>query len=151
MLTYPITYDGRTFLPGGEVPAQPGPRLNCGHDAVPEGIAPGWYADGGGYTWCRADAQLIEAAEFAASDAYTAYLSLKLIVTGSGAVLAKVISQAASNLWTPTGGWYQRFDVRAVADDGSRWYGRSYSNTCLITLRRVKARQRVTTVRTELT
>lgn len=147
MLGYPVNYDGRTFLPGGEVPALAGQRLNCGHNAVPEGICPGWYVDGGGYTWCRADAQLIEAAEFAASDAYTAYLGPRLITTGAGTVLATVTSQGKASLYTPSGGWYQAFYIQAIASDGSRWYGRSYSSTCLITLRRVKVRRRVTTVR----
>ena len=136
MLAYPVTVQGRTFLPGGEIPPLRITRLNCGHAAVPEGITPGWYMDGYGYTWCKACAAVIEAAEFAASDAYLAYLTRTEVSTGAGTVLATVTSYRTSTHWTPTGGWYERYDIQARAGDGSRWHGRSSSGTCLITLRR---------------
>lgn len=138
MLAYPFVYNGRTFLPGGEVPALTSQRLNCGHDAVPEGSCPGWYIDDYGYTWCQACAHQIETAEFAQADAYTAYLGPHLITTGAGTILAIITSERKSEHYTPTGGWYMRYDVRATAGDGSRWYGRSSNGTCLITLHRAK-------------
>lgn len=138
MLAYPVVINERTYLPGGAVPSLPGTVANCGHPIQPEGITPGWFADGGGYIWCRTCAAVIEAAEFAASSAYTAYLSPSLVTTGAGTVLARVTSYRTSTHYTPTGGWWQRYDIRATAGDGSRWHGRSSSDTCLITLHRCK-------------
>jgi hypothetical protein len=153
MNTYPIIHEGRTFVPDGEIPTRRLARLNCGHAPAPvrkDSIAPG-YALRAGYTLCYACAGEWERADFAAASAYTAYLPARggsHVLTYTGTALARITERHTSPpRYTPTGGWYRVTWIRAVAPDGTLWWGRSTGDTCTVNMRRVKARRAVQAVR----
>jgi hypothetical protein len=107
----------------------------CGEPYAAHGIGTGYAQTPDGRTICYAHAETEERAAFAVADAWTAYDSGATITTWTGAVLARVESS-----WLTGGHAAGRMHhVRAIAPDGSRWWGKYLDgwSEC-VTLRRVK-------------
>ena len=107
-----------------------GDALGCGHPCPePSGIGTGFARDADGQTYCYPCAEDREVAAFAAADAYVAYdvpddrrdgRHGYRITTWTGRELARVTHRRIGR-----GGFGSRVAyLRAVAPDGSRWYGR---------------------------
>lgn len=98
--------------------------LDCGHAATPDGIIAGYAATCDGKRICIACAENRERSAFAVSDHYFAYLSgdLQKVTTWMGAKLARVVSSSTRRM-SGFAGRHTRVFFRAVAEDGSRWYG----------------------------
>ena len=122
------------------------PLLDCGHpagDTIPP--ASGIATDAEGRTYCYPCADAREAAAFAAADRYTAYETPWPSVYGYhlttwlGHELARVTSRRIGR-----GGFGSRVAyLRAIAADGSRWYGRHSADWSeLVTLHRCKGNGR---------
>lgn len=139
-MSYPITHDGRTFTPDGEITA-PGTRgvLNCGHAPGPASrITPG-YALIMNYTVCYACMDAWERSFMANSHAWTGYVSTaaRAVTTWTGGQLAVITSIRYSRpLWSSWCGTWRHMYVRAITPDGARWHGHGSDAKDLITLHR---------------
>ena len=119
--------------------------LDCGHPMTNRDASPGAgrAIDADGRTYCYPCAGAMEAAAFLAADTYTAYdVAVDgrdahhgyTITTWTGHTLAHVHDR-----WTSRGGFGSRMvHLRAVAPDGSRWYGRHSTDCECVTLHRSK-------------
>jgi hypothetical protein len=124
----------------------PATPLDCGHpmtnrDAAspsdgPTGTGTGRAIDADGRTYCYPCAGDREVAQMATAGAYLAYDTGKPeLTTWTGRTLARVTSRTIGR-----GGFGSRVVyLRAVAPDGSRWYGRHSADWCeCVTLHRCK-------------
>ena len=120
--------------------------LDCGHPMTNRDAWPGAgrAIDSDGRTYCYPCAGKAEAARFAASDRWTAYdvrdqsrapAIVYHLTTWTGRELARVTDR-----WTGRGGFGSRMVyLRAVAPDGSHWYGRHSADSGeAVTLHRSK-------------
>jgi hypothetical protein len=148
-MPYPIVHDGQMFTETGRIedPVPATDLLNCGHRARPaSGVAAG-FAILAGYTLCYPCMDEWERSFMASSDVFTGYVTgnHRTFTTWTGGELARVTNRTVSRrIRMPYGGDYRRIDVRAVAPDGSRWYGHASDAHDLITLRRARTPQPVT-------
>jgi hypothetical protein len=118
------------------------PLLDCGHPSTADaGIGTGDSADAAGFLRCYACSDAAESAAFLAADRYTAYETEwpstfgYRLTTWLGHELARVTSRTIGR-----GGFGSRVVyLRAVAPDGSRWYGRHSADWSeCVTLHRCK-------------
>ena len=103
------------------------------------------YCGGSGYAVTRSGTVLcypcsneLEREQMAGAQSYVAYLSSdgKTLTTWPGGELARVVATSASR----TGFYGSSITyVRAVAPDGSVWYGKGAGRGMILTIRRVKS------------
>lgn len=112
--------------------------LDCGHAPTPTtGGGTGRAYDNDGRTLCYACADAAERARVAAGDTLVAYVSStgNAITTWSGGELMRITSLTSAPI-----GWQgsRVYFVRAVAPDGSKWYGRNGGPGVYIVMKKVR-------------
>lgn len=114
--------------------------LNCGHPSTPSKHIPGYATDAYGDTMCFRCAAEADQRRMAQDGAVTGYVNEpgRRITTWPGLPLM-TITHLTHGPWRYTSGgrWRTRY-VRAVAPDGSYWYGRGSDAHDLITMRRYR-------------
>jgi hypothetical protein len=112
-------------------------RCTCGKlYGAGHGIGTGYARDRDGRTLCYPCAEDAEARDFAAAQHWTAYADKGAITTWTGRELARIVSERI-RYDHPSG--HPVTHVRAVAPDGSRWWGRYLADwTQAVTLHRNK-------------
>lgn len=112
--------------------------LACGHPyTANEGPGTGYATDGAGNQMCYECADTYTRGLMARRDEITAYLASdgKTITTWTGGTLARVTEHGTART-----GWHGSHVhyIRAVAPDGSQWYGRNGGPGMVIRLKRAK-------------
>ena len=120
--------------------------LDCGHVPSPHSASTtGTAHTPAGREICLTCANDQELIAFLSSDRYLAYLSsdAKTITTWPGGHLAYVTRTRKRTAFTPSGGWYERWDVwaRGPVDETGKhrtWYGVGIGPGCYVRLRRTR-------------
>lgn len=118
----------------------PGALLDCGHILVkPEGVGTGYATTPNDFTMCYPCADEWQRSEMANSNEAFGYLAgdHKYITTWTGGELARVVGYGKDR-----SGFYRSeiHYVRAVAPDGSQWYGRNGGEGMSIKIKRAKGK-----------
>jgi hypothetical protein len=120
--------------------------LDCGHVPTPHGVhLPGYARDAEtSATSCYPCAEEAERLAFRAADTYVGYLvgtdgHALHVTTWTGAHLARVVRHTVSR-----SGWHgsEVHTWRAIAPDGSEWYGRNAGIGMVTTMRRARTSSR---------